>query len=58
MQLSLVASEEEIPPSVAIVCSLEIARTFQIGSIDDRIKKNYELCAEGLEIGATIKVWI
>lgn len=49
---------EEIPPSVTIVCSLEIARIFQIGPIDDRIKKDYKLCAEGLEIGATIEVWI
>lgn len=32
----------------------DIARIFQIGPIDDRIKRNYELCAEGLEIGATM----
>jgi Xaa-Pro dipeptidase len=32
----------------------DIARIFQIGPIDDRIKRNYDLCAEGLETGATM----
>lgn len=32
----------------------DIARIFQVGPITDRIKRNYELCAEGLENAAAV----
>jgi len=32
----------------------DIARIYQIGPITDEIKRNYEICREGLEIGATM----
>ena len=32
----------------------DIARDFQIGPLTDKIKRNYELCAEGLDSGAAM----
>ncbi|MBW2618914.1 MAG: aminopeptidase P family protein [Deltaproteobacteria bacterium] len=32
----------------------DIARIFQVGPITDRIKRNYDICREGLEVGATM----